>query len=46
MPEAGSTVSVAIFSGVLAATASISTPPSVEATKATRPDPRSTRRER
>ena len=38
MPEAGSTVRVTIFSGVLAATASMSTPPSVEATKATRPD--------
>ena len=38
MPEAGSTVSVTIFSGVFAATASMSTPPSVEATKATRPD--------
>jgi hypothetical protein len=46
MPEAGSTVSVTIFSGVLTATASISTPPSVEATKAMRPEPRSTRSER
>ena len=45
-PEAGSTVSVAIFSGVLAATFSMFTPPSVEAMNATRPEPRSTSSER
>src|SRR4029453_16848092 len=43
MPEAGSTERVTIFSGVLAATASISTPPSVEATKAMGPAPGPTR---
>ncbi len=36
MPEAGSTVKVRIFSGVLAATSSMSMPPSVEQTKAMR----------
>ena len=45
-PEAGSTVSVVIFSGVSTATSSIFTPPSVEAMKATRPESRSTRSER
>ena len=33
-PEAGSTVNLMIFSGDLAATSSISIPPSLEATKA------------
>ena len=41
-PEAGSTLKLTIFSGVEAATSSMSMPPSVEATKLMREVPRST----
>ena len=41
MPEAGSTVKFSSFSGVFAATSSMSMPPSVEQTKAMREDFRS-----
>ena len=45
-PWAGSIVMVVIFSGVSSATVSMSIPPSVEATIATRPEPRSTSKAR
>ena len=43
MPEAGSIVKVSTFSGVFAATSSMSMPPSVEQTKAMRLEFRSIR---
>ena len=43
MPLAGSTEKLRIFSGVFAATSSISIPPSVEHTNEIRDEPRSTR---
>ena len=45
-PASGSIATVTIFSGVSCATASMSMPPSVETTKATRPTERSTSSDR